>query len=114
MNPATPANRRLFTIGHSNAELQDFLSILIRNEIKVVCDVRSRPGSFRYPQFNREPLAARLASAHIHYEFFGEQLGGRPLDPQYYLANGLVDYAARRHAPDFLEAVDRLLAVSRT
>ena len=113
MNVTARSARRLFTIGHSNLEMEDLLSALIRHEIKVVCDVRSRPGSFRYPQFNREPLEARLISARIRYEFFGDQLGGRPLDPAYYLANGLVDYVARRGAPDFLQAVDRMLASSR-
>jgi uncharacterized protein (DUF488 family) len=113
MNAPLRSVRRLFTIGHSNLEMEDLLSALVRHEIKVVCDVRSRPGSFRYPQFNREALEARLVSARIRYEFFGDQLGGRPLDPAYYLANGLVDYAARRTASDFLQAVDRMLAASR-
>ena len=102
---------KMFTLGHSNLEMSDLLGTLLRHEIKVLCDIRSRPGSFRYPQFNRQPLEARLAAAKLHYEFFGEQLGGRPLDPRYYLPNGLVDYASRRKAPDFLEAVDR--AVTR-
>jgi uncharacterized protein (DUF488 family) len=75
--------------------------------------VRSRPGSFRFPQFNREPLEARLTAAKIRYEFCGEQLGGRPLDPQFYLANGLVDYSKRRRAPAFLEAIDRAIALAR-
>ncbi len=113
MNAPLRSARRLFTIGHSNLEMEDLLSALIRHEIKVVCDVRSRPGSFRYPQFNREPLETRLVSARIRYEFFGDQLGGRPLDPAYYLSNGLVDYVTRRTASDFLQAVDRMLAASR-
>lgn len=113
MNAPSRSARKLFTIGHSNLEVEDLLSALIRNEIKALCDVRSRPGSFRYPQFNREPLEARLISARIRYEFLGDQLGGRPLDPAYYLTNGLVDYVARRSASDFLQAVDRMLAASR-
>jgi uncharacterized protein (DUF488 family) len=113
MNSPLRSARRLFTIGHCNLGMEDLLSALIRHEIKVVCDVRSRPGSFRYPQFNREALEARLVSAKIRYEFFGDQLGGRPLDPGYYLPNGLVDYVARRAASDFLQAVDRMLAASR-
>jgi len=93
--------------------MSDFLGTLLRHEIKVVCDVRSRPGSFRFPQFNREPLEARLTAAKIRYEFCGEQLGGRPLDPQFYLANGLVDYSKRRCAPTFIEAVDKAIALAR-
>jgi uncharacterized protein (DUF488 family) len=93
--------------------MSDFLGTLLRHEIKVVCDVRSRPGSFRFPQFNREPLEAQLTTAKIRYEFCGEQLGGRPLDPQCYLANGLVDYSKRRRAPGFLEAIDKAIALAR-
>ena len=89
--------------------MSDLLGVLIRHEISVVCDVRSRPGSFRFPQFNREPLMVQLASAKIIYQFFGDQFGGRPLDSRYYRPDGLVDYAARRKAPDFEEGMDRLL-----
>lgn len=113
MNPSMPSSNGLFTLGHSNQEMSDFLGTLLRHEIKVVCDVRSRPGSFRFPQFNREPLEARLTAAKIRYEFCGEQLGGRPLDPQFYLANGLVDYSKRRRAPPFIEAVDKAIALAR-
>lgn len=113
MNPSMPSSNGLFTLGHSNQEMSDFLGTLLRHEIKVVCDVRSRPGSFRFPQFNREPLEARLTAAKIRYEFCGEQLGGRPLDPQFYLANGLVDYSKRRRAPTFIEAVDKAIALAR-
>jgi uncharacterized protein (DUF488 family) len=112
MNRSMPSSNGLFTLGHSNQEMSDFLGTLLRHEIKLVCDVRSRPGSFRFPQFNREPLEARLTAAKIRYEFCGEQLGGRPLDPQFYLASGLVDYSKRRTAPAFLEAIDKALALS--
>jgi len=94
--------------------MSDLLGVLIRHEIHMVCDVRSRPGSFRFPQFNREPLMAQLATAKIIYQFFGDQFGGRPLDSQYYRPDGLVDYAARRKAPDFQEAMDRLLGAARS
>jgi uncharacterized protein (DUF488 family) len=109
MSPSPTPSHTLFTIGHSNLEMSDLLGVLIRHDIHVVCDVRSRPGSFRFPQFNREPLMAQLATAKIIYQFFGDQFGGRPLDSRYYRPDGLVDYAARRKAPDFEEALDRLL-----
>ncbi len=108
MSSLNKLSHRLFTIGHSNQGIADLLGVLIRHEIQVVCDVRSRPGSFRFPQFNREPLMAQLATAKIIYQFFGDQFGGRPLDSRYYRPDGLVDYAARRNAPDFQEATDRL------
>lgn len=102
-----------FTIGHSNLELHDFLAILISHGVEVLCDVRSRPGSFRHPQFNREPLEACLASAKIRYEFFGETLGGRPSDPRVYRADGVVNYEERRKSADFCASVDAALEISR-
>jgi uncharacterized protein (DUF488 family) len=113
MTPARKPAHRLFTIGHSNLELSDLLGVLLRHDIKLLCDVRSRPGSFRFPQFNREPLMVQLASAKIVYQFFGDQFGGRPLDSRHYRPDGLVDYPARRKAPDFEEAMDRLLGFAK-
>ena len=113
MSPAKPSPYPLFTIGHSNLEISALLGALIRSEIKMVCDVRTRPGSFRFPQFNRETLMGQLASAKIIYQFFGDQFGGRPLDSRYYRPDGLVDYAARRKAPDFEEGMDRLLGFAK-
>ena len=106
-----PANS-LFTIGHSNLEIDDFLAVLAAHGVRILCDVRSRPASFRFPQFNREPLESVLAPVGIRYEFLGETLGGRPADPRAYHEDGLVDYAARRRAPDFIAGLERVLAIS--
>lgn len=102
----------LFTVGHSNNDLGNFLSLLINHDVKTLCDVRSRPGSLRFPQFNREPLGALLTSVGLRYEFFGEALGGRPADPRAYHPDGCVDYAARRKSPEFVAGIDRLLELS--
>jgi uncharacterized protein (DUF488 family) len=113
MSQSSPTSVSIFTIGHSNLELAEFLAVLTQNGVQIVCDVRSRPGSYRYPQFNRECLEAELASVNIRYEFLGESLGGRPSDPRAYHEDGRVDYAARRRAADFAEGVDRAVALSR-
>ncbi len=113
MTPSRATTPTLFTIGHSNLELEDFLALLAGHGVEIVCDVRSRPASFRFPQFNREPLEAGLRAAGCKYEFLGESLGGRPTDPRVYQANGLVDYFLRRKARDFLSGVDRVVELSR-
>src|SRR5207249_11357632 len=102
----------LFTIGHSNLEIEPFLAVLTQHRIETLCDVRSRPASFRFPECNREPLEAALASAGIRYEFFGERLGGRPADPRVYREDGLLDYGARRRAAEFVVGVELSLALS--
>ena len=67
---------RIWTIGHSTRTIDIFISLLEENGIQLVADVRSLPGSKRYPQFNREVLAKSLTDHGIRYEHFPE-LGGR-------------------------------------
>jgi uncharacterized protein (DUF488 family) len=67
---------RLWTIGHSTRKIDMFISLLEENGIKLVVDVRSLPGSKRYPQFNKEALADALGQHGIRYEHFAD-LGGR-------------------------------------
>ncbi|MGC1484131.1 MAG: DUF488 domain-containing protein [Candidatus Acidiferrum sp.] len=108
------SNISLFTVGHSSLDLAEFLEQLTSHQIKIICDVRSRPCSFRFPQFNREPLEACLASVGIQYEFLGESLGGRPSDPRAYHADGVVNYELRRKAADFCAGIERALELCRT
>jgi uncharacterized protein (DUF488 family) len=67
---------RIWTIGHSTREIDNFISALEENGIKLIVDVRKLPGSKRYPQFNKDALAQSLAERGIRYEHFPE-LGGR-------------------------------------
>jgi uncharacterized protein (DUF488 family) len=67
---------RIWTIGHSTRSIEDFISLLKKNEIKLLADVRSLPGSKRYPQFNKDGLEKSLNAHGIRYEHFPE-LGGR-------------------------------------
>jgi uncharacterized protein (DUF488 family) len=66
----------LWTIGHSNRDLADFLALLAPQKIEAVADVRRFPGSRRYPQFGREALTATLREAGLNYVHFPD-LGGR-------------------------------------
>lgn len=67
---------KIWTIGHSTRVIDDFIAALEGHGIKALVDVRTLPGSRRYPQFNKEALAASLAECGIRYEHFPE-LGGR-------------------------------------
>ena len=66
----------LWTIGHSTLSIEDFVKRLKSFQIQLLADVRSYPGSRRYPHFNKEKLGASLADAGVRYEHFSE-LGGR-------------------------------------
>lgn len=51
-----------------------FVDILDGNDVGLLVDVRSHPGSSRYPHFNRAALQRRLGR---RYHFLGDRLGGR-------------------------------------
>lgn len=71
----------IWTIGHSTRPIEELIEALDSFEIKVLADVRSFPGSRRYPHFNREQLKASLAAAGIEYQHFPELGGRRPARP---------------------------------
>lgn len=66
----------LYTVGHSNLELGDFLARLRSAEISGLADVRRFPVSRRHSHFNRESLEEELPREGIEYRWF-EALGGR-------------------------------------
>lgn len=66
----------LMTIGHSTLPLDAFLKALRDNGVGRLVDVRSFPGSRRYPQFGREALAQSVPTAGMAYQWM-PQLGGR-------------------------------------
>src|SRR5581483_1758397 len=99
----------VFTIGHSNHVLEDFLRLLAQHGITAVADVRSVPMSRLHPQFNREELSEALKQAGIAYSFLGKELGGRPQDPSCYL-NGQVQYRLVALTGQFQKGIERVLA----
>jgi uncharacterized protein (DUF488 family) len=100
----------LYTIGHSNLDARVFIDALALHRLRAVADVRSRPQSHRFPQFNQTDLEGLLRDAGIQYLFLGEELGGRPDDPKAYREDGLVDYRARRGSRGFQLGLERVLA----
>jgi uncharacterized protein (DUF488 family) len=63
-------------VGHSTRSAEEFTQILKAHGLEVLVDVRSFPGSRRYPQFNKERLRQSLEAAHISYHH-SPALGGR-------------------------------------
>ncbi len=66
---------RIYTIGHSNRSIEDFLTLILSFGIETLADVRSRPGSRAFPHFDRDRLAQSLPDKGIAYHWM-EELGG--------------------------------------
>jgi uncharacterized protein (DUF488 family) len=98
----------LYTIGHGNRKVEDFLSILNDFKINYLIDVRSTPYSKFNTQYNQNELKSFLERNGIKYVFMGDTIGGRPKDISCYDEEGKVDYEAVKQKDFFLEGIKRL------
>jgi uncharacterized protein (DUF488 family) len=107
---------RIWTIGHSTRAIDDFISLLEENEIKLLVDVRAWPGSKRYPQFNKDTLAESLNARGIRYEHFPELGGKRKSKPDSrntaWRNASFRGYADYMETEQFQKGIERLLEVA--
>lgn len=107
---------RVWTVGHSTRSADEFNQILTAHQIGSLVDVRSFPGSRRYPHFNRLDLALNLKEAGILYTHLPE-LGGRRR-PSKHSKNTAWQNASFRAYADHLESeefkkgIDELLKLA--
>ncbi len=112
----------LFTIGHSNHPIEEFIGLLEGKQITRLVDVRSAPYSKYNFQFNKESLEHALKLHKISYVYEGKNLGGRPTDPTCYRSGSLpnpdadylheVDYKTVMQRPWFQNGLAQLLELA--
>lgn len=107
------ADPTIWTIGHSTRTLEEFLDLLNTQHIELLADVRSHPGSRKFPHFNQDALAQSLEDAGLAYLHFPE-LGGRrrarPDSPNSAWRNASFrGYADYMQTPPFRDGINSLL-----
>jgi len=100
--------KNIYTIGHGNRKLHEFLSLLKKFSIEYLIDVRSVPYSGYNPQFNQNNLKVFLEQNGITYVFMGDSIGGRPSDASCYDSEGKVDYEIVKTKKFFIDGIERL------
>ena len=113
------SGRRVFTIGHGNKSLEEFVSILEACRTEILADIRSYPKSKRNPHFNADALKATLSQKGIAY-LWVKALGGfrkkglGAASPHHVLRSvGFRNYADYMMTDTFKENVDGLLESAR-
>lgn len=101
----------IWTIGHSTHPFEKFVSLLKSFQIELIADIRSFPGSRRYPQFNKESLAEKLPEVQIEY-IHCKELGGRRKTRPDSINDGWRLDAFRGYA-DYMETEDFKIAVKQ-
>jgi uncharacterized protein (DUF488 family) len=106
----------IWTVGHSTHTAEAFGELLVQHQIKTLVDVRSFPGSRRYPQFNKSALGDYLSSLSIEY-VHAPLLGGRR-SPSASSHNTALQNASFRAYADYMETesfrkgIDELLELA--
>lgn len=103
---------RFLTVGHGTLDAGELGRLLTEAGVDVVVDIRTAPGSRRYPHFARDQLAAWLPEAGIAYRWEPD-LGGwrRPRPDSIHTAlrnpsfRGYADYMDSAEFSDALDGV---------
>jgi uncharacterized protein (DUF488 family) len=108
----------IYTIGHGNRTIEEFVALLKQANIECLVDVRAYPASRRHPHFARAALERSLPASGIRYAWEGQALGGRrrPAADSPHIAlkePGFRAYADHMATEAFREGVTRLIALGR-
>ena len=97
----------IYTVGHSNHEVEQFIKLLQSYSIDIVVDVRSAPYSQYCPQFNKDTIEQVLSNNGMKYLFLGKELGARPDSSECYEYNR-VKYDKLKKTDLFRQGIERL------
>jgi uncharacterized protein (DUF488 family) len=104
--------KSIYTVGHSTQPFESFLSLLLKNQVSAVADVRSSPYSRHAPHFNTDTLKTALKENGIAYVFLGKELGARSKDDSCYV-DDTVSYKKLANTSLFLSGIQRVEDGSR-
>jgi uncharacterized protein (DUF488 family) len=100
----------VFSIGHGNKTIDEFISELHSYDIKFLIDIRSKPYSKFSQHFSQQALKAVVEREGIRYVYMGQELGGLPThDLTCFTNEGKVDYNKLKEKDSFKEGLQRLL-----
>ena len=99
----------IWTIGHSTRSIEEFVTLLHSFEIIQLVDIRSYPGSRRYPHFNKENLEKAMPANDILYFTIPELGGRRKPNPDSH--NTALRHPAFRAYADYMETEDFLRGI---
>ena len=106
----------VWTVGHSNKAIDEFLSILKAHGIERVIDVRRFPASRKWPHFNAENLEGSLREAGIGYAPLPEMGGRRKARPDSphsaWRVEAFRGYADFMDTPEFAAGLARAMALA--
>lgn len=102
----------IYSIGHGNKDIEEFIAELKSFSIQYLLDIRSKPFSKWSPQYNQNELKSELEKNNIKYVFLGNTLGGLPDDRSCYNDDGKVVYELIKNKEFFKQGLQRLITAN--
>jgi uncharacterized protein (DUF488 family) len=100
----------IYTIGHSNRELNVFVKMLRLHNVDYIIDVRFIPFSRYVGHFNKENLSQSLKEEDITYIFMGNLLGIDYSNESYFNpVEHYMDYRIIASSPGFIKGMEQVL-----
>ena len=99
----------IYSIGHGNKKIEEFIDKLKSFDIRYLMDIRSKPYSKWNPQYNKSSLESALKDQDISYLFVGDALGGLPEDNSCYDHHGKVVYDLIKEKDFFKKGIERIV-----
>lgn len=114
---SSAARQPIYTIGHSNRTITEFIDLLKLHSIAQLVDIRTIPKSRHNPQFGQEELKGSLKKAHISYIYVSELGGLRPtvkhsINDAWHNAS-FRNYADHMQTDEFEKGLKKLIEISR-
>ena len=107
----------IWTVGHSNKPIEEFVGILKAQGVERVIDVRRYPASRKWPHFNAGNLEGSLREAGIEYSGAPEMGGRRKARPDSphtaWRVEAFRGYADFMDTPEFAAGLERVMALAR-
>jgi uncharacterized protein (DUF488 family) len=113
--------KNIWTIGHSTRTIEHFIAMLQSFNIQLVVDIRSFPGSRKFPQFNKENLEITLPGNNIAYTHLKDLGGRRPVKKDSINTGwrnaafrGFADYIQTENFKHGIEQLEKIASTNRT
>ena len=103
----------IYTIGHSNHDIEKFIQLLEMHEIDMLVDVRSAPSSKYATQYDQKSLKDSLKDASIQYKYMGKSLGGRPKDKDVLSSEGKIVRENIEQKDWYKQGIQELIEMSK-
>ena len=114
-------SKTIWTIGHSTRSFEEFVAMLLSLHIEMVTDIRSFPGSRRFPQYNKEILEISLTQSNIQYIHLKNLGGRRKVNPgskntawRHVAFRGYADYMETDAFKEGIKELEKIASKKRT